>query len=122
MSIEETDKHSTSESKTTSELLQQIAELKAENQSLNKRDDEGREQKSRRVYQSIVDMLANPGFSEAYESVLNDIERDIFNTEAGEAEKREHLYWQAQGMQKILLRLKHIVKSVQQVKPNTQLG
>jgi len=132
MSIKETGKPSTSESKSDREMLEQIAELKAENQLLSSiKEMMGsptpsgsveREHKLRQVSQNIHDMLTNEGFKEAYRIIVDDLQATLFNTQPGETEERERLYYQAQAMNALLVKLGYMVRSVQIVKPKAELG
>lgn len=128
MSTSSTGQTSTSESKTSSEMLSEIQALKAENkmlQSIKSMTSQGREQNAvpeqrlMQAYPHIIEMLSNPGFDEAYRLVVDDIQRQVFNTEPNEPDKREILYFQAQAMQSLLLKLGYMVTLAQNNEPSS---
>jgi hypothetical protein len=124
---DKTEPTSISESKTISELQDEIQALKAENQllqsvsqMLNPDSERSGEpgQRLTQVYPHIVSMLTNDGFKEAYRLIVDDIQRQVFNTQPNNPEARELLYFQAQGMSSLLTKLAYMAKTVQQSKPD----
>lgn len=123
---DKTEQTSTSESKTVSELQDEIQALKEEIQLLQpislmlypENEPKGvPEQRWKQVYPSIVEMLKNEGFQEAYKLIVEDIQKQTFNTQPGDTEKREQLYFQAQAVQALLIKMAYMAKTVQNIKP-----
>lgn len=75
-------------------------------------DKDGLEQKLRQVYPSLRELLADDGVSLVYQIVVDDLQKQIFQTHPEGATTREELYYQAQGLQAVWVKMAAILRNI----------
>ena len=75
-------------------------------------DKDGLEQKLRQVYPSLRELLADDGVSLVYQIVVDDLQRQIFQTQPEDSITRERLYYQAQGLQSVWVKMAAVLRNI----------